>query len=176
MRLSPCAIAVSLAFPTALFAQQSASPVADAFRQGFEDAKRNLVASAELMPADKYGFKPTPAQMSFGEVVVHLARGNAFLCSSIAGKDRPTWTAIQPTAPKDSLVARLKSSFDYCATALAGVDDSKLAEPVPFFGDKPVSRAYAMFVTIDDWADHYSQFAIYMRLNGELPPTARGNN
>jgi hypothetical protein len=25
----------------------------------------------------------------------------------------------------------------------------------------------------NDWADHYSQMAIYLRLNGVLPPTAR---
>jgi hypothetical protein len=26
---------------------------------------------------------------------------------------------------------------------------------------------------IADWADHYGQQAIYLRLNGVLPPTAR---
>jgi hypothetical protein len=26
---------------------------------------------------------------------------------------------------------------------------------------------------VGDWADHYSQSAIYMRLNGLLPPTAK---
>ena len=31
-----------------------------------------------------------------------------------------------------------------------------------------------MFVTVEDWADHYSQLAIYLRLNGLLPPTAKG--
>jgi hypothetical protein len=28
------------------------------------------------MPADKYGFKPTPAQMSFGELVLRVAGAN----------------------------------------------------------------------------------------------------
>jgi hypothetical protein len=35
------------------------------------------------------------------------------------------------------------------------------------------SRALAMFIYIDDLADHYSQVANYMRLNGMLPPSAR---
>jgi len=37
------------------------------------------------MPAEKYGFKPTAAQMSFGEVQAHLAEGNDYLCSAITG-------------------------------------------------------------------------------------------
>lgn len=173
MRFIPATLAASVALPLALAAQQPASPVADAFRQGFQEAQRNLTEAADFMPADKYGFKPTPAQMSFGEVVAHLANGNTFLCSAITGKERPNWPRAVGTAPKDSLVARLRASFDYCNTAITGMDDSKLADQVPFFGNQQVSRAYAMFVTIDDWADHYSQSAIYLRLNGILPPTAR---
>lgn len=176
MKFISSALAVCLAMPTALLAQQAASPVADAFRSSFQEQQRNLVEAAEQMPADKYGFKPTPAQMSFGKVVVHLASGNTFLCGVIGGKQSPNWPEMPETAPKDSLVARLRASFEFCGTALTGLDDSKLGDTVPWFGDKPVSRAYAMFVTVDDWADHYSQSAIYMRLNGLLPPTARRNN
>ena len=173
MKIVSSALAVCLAVPTALLAQQAANPVADAFRSSFQEQQRNLVEAAEQMPADKYGFKPTPAQLSFGKVVTHLVSGNGFLCAVIGGKERPNWPELQETAPKDSLVAHLRASFDFCGTALAGLDDSKLGEMVPWFGDKPVTRAYAMLITIDDWADHYSQAAIYMRLNGLLPQTAR---
>jgi len=31
-----------------------------------------------------------------------------------------------------------------------------------------------MFAAAEDWADHYSQLANYLRLNNLLPPTARG--
>jgi hypothetical protein len=44
---------------------------------------------------------------------------------------------------------------------------------VPFFGNSEVTRAEAMFAAAEDWADHYSQLAIYLRLNGLLPPTAK---
>jgi hypothetical protein len=30
-----------------------------------------------------------------------------------------------------------------------------------------------MTVATGDWADHYSQTAIYLRMNGQLPPTAK---
>ena len=55
----------------------------------------------------------------------------------------------------------------------AALDDSKLNTPIQLFGPRPFSMAAAMFITVGDWADHYSQEANYLRLNGILPPTAQ---
>lgn len=159
--------------PAPAAAQTSQHPVADALRAMEQRHSKNLVAAAQEMPADKYGFKPTPAQMSFGDVVVHLADGNDYLCSAVTGVAAPQRAKVAATEPKDKLVARLKETFDFCESALAKMDDSKLGEQVPFFGGRQVSRAQAALVTVDDWADHYSQVAIYLRLNGFLPPTAK---
>jgi uncharacterized damage-inducible protein DinB len=112
--------------------------------------------------------------LSFAAVLGHLAKGNDFLCSRIGGVDAPKRTDVAKDAPKDKLVARLRESFQFCETALAKVDDKDLGGKVPFFGDRQVSRAEAMLAAAEDWADHYSQLAIYLRLNGHLPPTAKG--
>lgn len=164
-----------LTAPGLVGAQQAASthPVADALHDAFQEAKDNLVAAVQEFPADKYGYKPTPAQMSVGEIALHLASGNTFLCATISGQARPQWPKMEPTAAKDSIAARLKASFDWCGTVLASVDDSKLGEMVPWFGPKPVTRATAIVGLAQDWADHYSQLANYLRLNGLLPPTAQ---
>jgi len=158
--------------PLVSAAQDAHNPVSDALRSMEQRRGKNLVEAAEDMPAEKYGFKPTPAQMSFGDVVVHLAEGNDDLCSAITGVAAPQRSKVAATEAKDKLVARLKETFAFCEAALAKLDDSKLAEKVPFFG-REVTRAAAALITVDDWADHYSQVAIYMRLNGLLPPTAK---
>lgn len=157
---------------TAAVAQDAGSPVADALRTTSERASKNLVAAAETMPSHKYGFKPTPAQMSFGDVLVHLSQGNDFLCSTIAGTEAPKRSEVKVAAGKQKLVARLKETFQFCDSALAKVDDSKLSQQVNFFG-RQISQAQAILATAQDWADHYSQMAIYLRLNGLLPPTAK---
>ena len=74
-------------------------------------------------------------------------------------------------------MAGLKASFEFCDRAFANTDDSKLGEQVSL-GFMNGTRALAMFIFIDDLADHYSQVANYMRLNGMLPPSAqrRGGN
>jgi DinB family protein len=158
---------------TGAAAAQGAAPVSDALRSTLKRAESNLVAAAEEMPARKYGFKPTPAQMSFGDVIAHLSGGNPFLCSSISGQQAPKRDKITGTAAKAQLVSRLKESFQFCSDALAKVDDSALGDEVPFFGGSKVSRAAMMFDAAQDWADHYSQLANYLRLNKLLPPTAK---
>ncbi|SRR5579883_137590 len=149
------------------------APVAEAFRATEKRAEKNLIAAAEEMPADKYGYKPTPAQMSFGDIVVHLSQGNDYLCGAIGGMKAPERPKVATSAGKEALIARLKETFDFCDKAVAGLDDSKLSEQLPFFGGKTQSRAGVIITTAADWADHYSQDAIYLRLNGLLPPTAK---
>ena len=166
-------ITLALVMIPATVVAQSASPIADALRDSQKEEMHNLVAAAEVMPAEKYGFKPTPAQMSFGEMVLHVAGGSTFLCASISGQARPNWPRLAPTVSKDSLIGRLKASEGFCASALASLDDSKLADMVPWFGGQQVTQARAIVDLAADWADHYSQAAIYLRLNGLLPPTAR---
>ena len=146
--------------------------VAEAFRNFAKEEGKNLTAASESMPADKYSYKPTPAQLSFGQIMVHLAQGNDFLCGAIGGMKAPERPKVTPTDSKDALVARLKETFQFCDQALANLDDSKLGEQLPMFGGKTMSRAAVEMLTVGDWSDHYSQVAIYLRLNGLLPPTA----
>ncbi len=172
MRFPIVAVALAYACLPALAAAQG-SPVADAFRDNAKHIGDHLMAAADEMPADKYSFKPTPAQMSFAEIVGHLSDGNDYLCGAIGAMKAPTRAKVAATDGKDKLVARLKETFAFCDQALASLDDSKLSEQLPFFGGKTKSRASVMTLTTGDWADHYSQSAIYLRLNGLLPPTAK---
>ena len=148
------------------------SPVADAFRDNARDIGKNLVAAAEAMPASAYSFKPTPAQMSFADIVDHLSQGNDYLCGAITGMKAAARAKVAVTDGKEAQVKRLRETFDFCNEMLAHLDDAKLSEQIPMFG-KTYSRAMVETITTGDWADHYSQMAIYMRLNGVLPPTAK---
>ncbi|HEV7595569.1 MAG TPA: DinB family protein [Gemmatimonadaceae bacterium] len=168
-----CAVAAALAFMPGVVGAQQANPVADAFRENYKQESKNLIAAAEEFPADKFGYKPTPAQMSFGDIVNHLSQGNDYLCGSIGGVKAPTRTKVDHDDAKPALVARLKETFAFCDQALAPLTDANLSEELPFFGGRKMSRAAIMTLTTGDWADHYSQSAIYMRLNGLVPPTAK---
>ncbi|HXO60459.1 MAG TPA: DinB family protein [Candidatus Acidoferrales bacterium] len=150
-----------------------ANPVSTFVKQQLTRFNKIMVAAAEAMPAEKYSFKPTPDMNTFAHLTIHIAQGNNGLCSQISGAPAPTSDKLGDDDPKDKLVAGLKASFDFCATALANVDDSKLGEPLTLFGRVPSSRAGALIALSMGFADHYGAQAMYLRLSGILPPTAQ---
>ncbi len=172
MRVVPSLLIACLLAAAGLIAAP-ASPVADALRADLDRYARNIVAAAETMPTEKFATKPTDKQMSFADLIRHIAGGNTMICGWIAGEPAPKAGQLPPTAGKDALVGALRESFAYCRTALAAVDDSKLSEEVPFFGGRKVTRAAAMLDLTADWGDHYSLMATELRVAGLLPPTAQ---
>ena len=156
----------------AILAQEK-NPVAAAIREALPGRSKNMVAAAEEMPADQYGFKATPDSMTFGHLTLHIVEANYLLCSKIGGVPAPELPKVSDTDPKDKLVERLKASFDFCSTALAKLDDSNLGETLTLFGERKATRAAAILILASSWGDHYSQQASYLRLAGHLPPTAK---
>jgi hypothetical protein len=172
-RVFSLSVGACLALAATSHAQQS-GPLTSALSGALQRVTRNMPGAADLMPADKYGFKPTPEQMSFGEIIAHEAQSNETLCAAIGGSAAtPSESAAGATAPKDQLVLRLRKSFDYCGTVIAQMNEAALADSVPFFGGRKATRARAVIALAQDWADHYAQAAMYLRLNSILPPSAR---
>jgi len=134
--------------------------------------QKNTVAAVEAMPAEKFSYKPSADQMTFGRLVVHMTETNNLLCGKAAAVPAPKVEEAKDTDSKDKLIVALKASFDFCSDALANMDDSKLAERTEGFGGKQVTRAWLSLILAGTWADHYAEAAMY-RLNGVLPPTAK---
>lgn len=156
----------------AALGQQTKSPVSDIVRQMLDGREKNTVGAFEKMPADKFGYKPTPDQITFGHLAAHIVSSNYFFCSNAGDVPRPKTDELKDTDPKDKLVAAMKASFEFCRTALAKADDSKLNDSITWFDKKERPRAAAFLGLASSWADHYGAAAMYLRLNGILPPSA----
>lgn len=168
------ALCVLLLLTAASLLAQDKNPVTSAVKEILPRQQKNLVGAADEMPAEKYSYKPTEKQMPFGHLVLHIIQSNYLLCSKLSDTPEPKpATPLKETDGKDKLVPALKTSFDFCATALGKIDDSKLADEVELFGGRKGSKAFALIALSNDWADHYSAAAMYLRLNGLLPPTAQ---
>jgi len=152
-------------------AAQHANPIAQALATEMQGNERNMVSAAEAMPPDKYSFKPTPPQISFGDLVYHAAVANNTLCGIIAGEKGPE-AAVKADGQKAALIDQMKQSFAYCDKAFAKIDPSTLGEDVSLFNRK-VTRAWVLFHLALDWGDHYSQAAMMLRLNGITPPSSQ---
>jgi hypothetical protein len=160
-----------------VFAQQTKtnknSVITDVVREILPRQSKNLIAAVDEMPADKFSFRPTPPQMTFAHLVMHITESNNYLCAKAGDVAAPKVPDLAETDGKDKLLAALKASFDFCDTALAKIDDSKLTDTVDLYGGRQGPRAFALIILTNDWADHYSAAAQYLRLNGLLPPTAK---
>jgi len=153
-------------------AEPSKNPVTDAVREILPRQEKNLLAAVEEMPADKFGYSPTPAQITFGHLVLHMTMSNIELCSKAASMPPPPLKPM-PGTDKERLQAGLTRSFLYCEAAMGKVDDSKLGNPVELFAGRQGTVASALISLTNDWADHYSAAAMYLRLNNLLPPSAQ---
>jgi hypothetical protein len=136
-------------------------------------SQHNIVAAVEAMPADKFSYKPTADQMTFAHLVVHIATSNNSLCAKVADVPAPKVDEPKETDSKDQLVAAVNKSFSFCGEALEKMDDSKLGDDVELFGGHHFPRAMGALGLASGWADHYGAAAMYLRLNGILPPTAQ---
>ncbi len=160
------------AAPSAQAAAQVKNPVSTVLRTMLPQRQKNILAAIEAMPADKFGYKPTPDQMSFAHLVIHITESNNGMCAKIADVAPPKVAELKETDSKDTLLAAARASFDYCGTSLASLDDSKFGDTVDF-GRFQGPRVTAAFYLTGGWSDHYGAAAMYLRLNGILPPTAQ---
>jgi hypothetical protein len=164
----------SAAAPIALHAQATANPVVTSAKEITDRQTKFIIAAAEQMPADKYSFKPSAAQWTFGKAIAHLVDANTYVCSALLdGPQAPRGAPTKDTDSKDVLVGELKASFAICDKAMAGLTDAKLGETITFFGGKPAPKARALIEVVADLEDHYSQLASYLRLNDLVPPSAQ---
>jgi len=131
----------SLALPVALAAQQPAAPQANsitaAFKARIAVSHRNIAQAFDSIPESKFGYKPTPAQLTFGFIAQHVASDSYLFCSNfgvmkptIDARDASTPDSVKATWPKSELVSKLKASFAFCDQAIEQVTDATLPDAI----------------------------------------------
>jgi len=168
-----CLVAVCLMMPLASRAQDAANPLSASVRKVFDEFSKNLIATAEIMPADKYSFRPSPENMTFGKTISHIAEVNDAVCGMLFTPAAPKPEKASETDSKEKLIAGLKASMDYCGQAFSKLTDANMAEMIPFFGGRQITRIGMALAVTNDLVDHYAGLSMHLRINGLLPPTAQ---
>jgi uncharacterized damage-inducible protein DinB len=140
------------------------------------DAQQKLIALAEAMPADKYGWRPGEGVRSVGEVFLHVAGGN-YLIPSIWGVKPPEGVDVRGleknAGDKAKVVEALRKSFDHARQAIQSAPEADLEKKVSIFGQDGTSREAFMIVG-SHAHEHLGQAIAYARMNGVAPPWSRG--
>jgi hypothetical protein len=146
--------------------------ISNFFRKALAQRTEQIVMAAAKMPPDKYSFEAPPDNITFGYLILHIAIGNYLFCSPIGGIAEPQLPQLTEADSKQKLVDRLKSSFDFCESAVAKLDDSHMSE-VLSIGDTKMPRSMAVLTLAGSWATHYQLQEKYLQLNGYTPTAAK---
>jgi uncharacterized damage-inducible protein DinB len=162
---------VAAAVPSPLSAQTPPPSLAKEQAASFQRAVTEILDVAEAMPADKYGYKPTPDVSSFGDQLVHVAGITQRFID--AAKGTKTEASHHGAMTKPEVIGLVKKTFQSAQELMTPLTDAQLLEPVKFpFGDRTVTRATFWQGPLFQIRNHYGQLVVYLRMNGIVPPTS----
>jgi uncharacterized damage-inducible protein DinB len=126
-------------------------------KRSFGEVSAWVTKAADMVPADKYDYRPTPGVRTFGQVVAHVADAYAYYCASAGGKKLEWSDAIEKgKTDKATIVQKLKETTASCTTAYGG-------------------SAVTVGPLIDNVGHtnlHYGNIITYMRMLGMVPPSS----
>ena len=136
-----------------------------------EGIRSLVLRTAEKVPEDLYGFKPTPEVRSLGALLGHIADGNNLLCGAAGTGKTVVDQSNEKKTTRADLVAALKASYAACDTVFAATTDANAATPIDLFGQKQTRLGILAFNNSHMW-EHYGNLVTYMRLKNIVPPSS----
>ena len=152
------------------------SQVLTQLRADWQAQKDMMVKIADAMPENKFAYKSTPPQRSYGEQIMHVASTNVELLKILGGNAATPGFTVESAKTKADILKALGDSYDYGTALLNELSETTILEPVkdspPWLG--PASRARIIWTLLAHSMDIYGQMAVYLRLNSIVPPASRG--
>jgi DinB superfamily len=163
--------------------------VGTALMRTFGSQEYEFRSAAEAMPEDKFSFRPAvqsqftqaapfgPTELrTFAEQIKHVACSNFAFSAELDGQQPPNaCDKGGPSAAKTraELLTYLRDSFAALNKSLNAITSKNMYDPIQGIYATPNTRLGLAGVAIWHVADHYGQIALYLRLNGIVPPASR---
>lgn len=138
-------------------AAQAPSAVIEELRKSFEAVHEAVARSADMVPADKYNYKPVATVRTFGELVAHVADSYVWYCTRASGRNVEWSDAIEKgKTDKATVTAKLKESLAVCTSAYANNS----------------SQVGGLLNNVAHTNLHYGNVITYLRMMGLVPPSS----
>ena len=188
-RLFTCFAAVLCSVSAAYAQAPTTAPAAAAgtpsspILQTVQRFQANFMAAAQAMPADKFSFAPSDAEVfkagspakfatvrTFAQQLTHVTHYTyqVFAAFSIKPDVAPDLTAIDALTDKDAILKALQASFDYENKIVSSMTADSAFAPT---GPRSTNLVAALVTVLSDDGDHYGQMVEYLRMNGIIPPS-----
>ena len=150
-------------------AQRADSLFMDAAILKLKHAKEYTIKVAQMMPADKYNFRPSPEEMSFDQQLLHIAQPMQYLCKTYLSGTANTIQVPDSGLDKDATIKVLNTVYDYAIATLQNFKPGQLSDTVSFF-IRPMNKLQILNLLNDHQTHHRAQLIVYLRINGIKPP------
>jgi uncharacterized damage-inducible protein DinB len=175
-----CLVGISVAGGSAQRQAATASPIAGSIRSAHEIVKGYLTKSAEMVPQEKYTFKPAgiAAEVrNFGQLIGHVANANYLFCGAaigqaMQGETGPGGVDNEKKTAKAELQKALADSFAFCDKAFAAVNDGNGGQAVTSLPIGPTTKLGALAFNNAHEFEHYGNIVTYLRAMGMVPPSS----
>lgn len=160
--------------PAGLGASEPVFYMTDDVVKNWKVSREFTLAVAEGMPAQHYHFRPSPEEMSFEELMIHLAASQVSRFSQVSGL-KPDFDPPQAHATREDIIRYLRQSFDFCIARIPQLSERQLDTPykVDWYNKPAASGREILLAMLVHTAHHRAQAEVYMRIKGLEPPTYR---
>jgi hypothetical protein len=135
---------------------------------------RKLIAMAEDFPDDKYDFKPTPAQRTFAEQILHAASSMYYFTDPAMGQKPPDDPKRDGLKTKAEIVTFTKKCVEDGAAVIKSKGDKGMSEWVADPENKQQVQISDLAYNLTEHSgEHYGQLVVYYRVAGLVPPESR---
>lgn len=141
----------------------------DAFLEKWKNSKDYLVEIAKAMPEEKYNYKPTEREMSFGEQLMHIKGNMDWLSTSYFKAEKFDKKKGEERYSKEEIIFMLENSFDEVSEIIKNTKPENLKEKVEFFAG-PKTKLQILNLLQDHVTHHRGQLIVYLNLNEIVPP------
>ena len=141
----------------------------------YANIKRNIIGSAEKMPAEHFSFKPVPEVMSYAELLTHIVETQYAYCNTVKGGGNPGAGKDFKITDKTAVAQLVKESFAYCDDAFAAVTNENTLEMITAGAapnQRQLARANQLTQLVVHGNEHYGNLVTYMRIKGIVPPSS----
>ncbi len=125
---------------------------------------------AKKMPENEYNYKPTKEVRSFGEQMVHIGEGMAYIGNSAF--NFPTIPQPDDKNDKTVVISYLEKQYNALRDVAKTKDISFFEETTSFWAGR-MTRRKILNIVFDHCTHHRAQAIVHLRMNGIKAPNYR---
>ena len=134
-----------------------ATEMRNGMRNGFNEVNGWVMQAAEMVPADKYSYRPVDTVRTFGELIAHITDSYNYFCAHAVGNKVEWTTPVEKGGTdKDTLLPKLKEAVGKCNAAYSSGN----------------GQLRPLFTNVGHTSMHYGNIITYMRMIGLKPPSS----